>query len=207
LEEIYNQQLSAVGLTWEKLKEIGHIWLPKSYKTYEKNGFKTPTGKVEVYSTILEKLGYDPLPVYREPPESPISTPELAKKYPLILITGGRVPQFFHSEYRQIKPLRKSHPDPLVQIHPETARERGIKDGDWVWIETARGRIRQKAKVTEDIHPGVVHCEHHWWFPEKGGPDYGVWESNVNILTNNNPPYDPAMGTYQLRAMLCEVYK
>ena len=107
---------------------------------------------------------------------------------------------------RQIKSLRKTHPDPLVEIHPKTAEERGIKDGDWVFIENVRGKIKQKAKLTEGIHPKVVNCEHAWWFPEKGRPEYGVWESNVNLLTSNKPPYDPAMGTYQLRALLCEVY-
>ena len=48
-------------------------------------GFPTPTGKLELYSTVLEKMGYDPLPYFKEPGESPISTPELAKEYPLVL--------------------------------------------------------------------------------------------------------------------------
>lgn len=206
LEEVYDRQLIPAGCTWKELKEKNFVLLPTEYKKYEKEGFKTPSGKVEVYSNKLEQLGYYPLPTYKEPPESPISTPEIAKKYPLILITGGRTTVFFHSELRQIKSLRKVHPDPLVEIHPKTAEERGIKDGEWVFIENVRGKIKQKAKLTEGIHPKVVNCEHAWWFPEKGRPEYGVWESNVNLLTSNKPPYDPAMGTYQLRALLCEVY-
>jgi anaerobic selenocysteine-containing dehydrogenase len=74
-----------------------------------------------------------------------------------------------------------------------------------MWIETRRGRIRQKAKVTAGIDPRVIHVEHGWWFPEEPAPDYGVWRSNANLLTDNQPPYDPAMGTYQLRALLCRV--
>ena len=91
----------------------------------------------------------------------------------------GQSTVFFNSENRQIPLLRKRHPDPLVEIHPETAENLGIKDGEWVWIETARGRIRQKAKLTCGINPRVVHVEHAWWYPEKPGPEYGVWESSA----------------------------
>lgn len=74
-----------------------------------------------------------------------------------------------------------------------------------MWIETRRGRVRQKAKLTSGIDPRVIHVQHGWWFPEQSGPEYGIWTSNANLLTNNQPPYDPAMGTYQLRALLCRV--
>ena len=74
-------------------------------------------------------------------------------------------------------------------------------------IETRRGRIKQKANVTTKIDPRVIHCEHGWWFPEREGPDYGIWESNANLLTDNRGPFDPQMGTYQLRALLCRVSK
>jgi anaerobic selenocysteine-containing dehydrogenase len=74
-----------------------------------------------------------------------------------------------------------------------------------MWIETRRGRMRQKAKLTSGIDPRVVSAQHAWWFPERPAPEYGVWDSNVNLLTDNEPPYDPAMGTYQLRALLCRV--
>jgi thiosulfate reductase/polysulfide reductase chain A len=74
-----------------------------------------------------------------------------------------------------------------------------------MWIETLRGRIRQKAKLTTAIDPRVIHVQHGWWFPEQAAPEYGVWTSNANLLTDNKPPYDPAMGTYQLRALLCRV--
>ena len=68
----------------------------QEYRKYEKEGFPTPTGKVELYSTIMEKWGYDPLPGYRETPESPVSKPEMVKEYPYILITGARSPVFYH---------------------------------------------------------------------------------------------------------------
>lgn len=206
LEEIYNAQLSKLGISFQQLKEKSWATLPFEYRKYQKKGFRTLSKKVELYSTIMEKQGYDPLPYYQEPPESPVSTPELMGKYPLILTTGGRSQYFFHSEYRQIPSLRKKDPDPIVEIHPRTAKERDIQDGDWVWIETRRGKIRQKAKVTDGIKPNVINIQHGWWFPEDETPEHGVWKSNANVLTSNTPPYDPAMGTYQLRALLCNVY-
>ncbi len=207
LEEIYDEQLKPAGITFKDLKARGFVSADIEYRKYEKSGFNTPSGKVELYSSIMEQEGYDPLPYYAEPPESPVSAPEVYKEYPLILITGGRSQYYFHTEYRQIPSLRKKEPDPCVDIHPETAAETGIIEGDWVWIETLRGKIKQRAKITEDIDPRVVNVRHGWWFPEEGGPEYGVWKSNANVLTNNGPPYDPAIGTYQLRALLCRVYK
>lgn len=82
--------------------------------------------------------------MYREPQETPYSDPELAKEYPLIF-TSGKCEYYRHSGGRQIKTLRKHHPEPIVYIHPETAAELGIGEGEWVWVATKRGRIRQKA--------------------------------------------------------------
>jgi anaerobic selenocysteine-containing dehydrogenase len=76
-----------------------------------------------------------------------------------------------------------------------------------MWIETRRGRIRQKAKLSDGIDPRVISAEHGWWFPEEPGPEHGIWRSNLNVLTDNGPPYDPQMGTYQLRGLLCRVGK
>jgi anaerobic selenocysteine-containing dehydrogenase len=205
IEEIYNKQLAPLGISFDELKEKGHVSVPFTYRKFEENGFRTGSGKIELASSYLERLGYDPLPYYEEPPESPVSTPARAKEYPLILTTGARSQYFFHSEYRQIPSLRKRHPDPTVEIHPETAEKHKIGEDDWVWIETARGRIKQKVKITDGIDPRVVNVQHAWWFPEDPGPEYGVWKSNANVLTSNEPPYDPAIGTYQLRALLCKI--
>ena len=207
VEDVLNGQLARGGLdiTFEQLKEKGSIIVPFKYRKYEDGGFRTPTGKIELYSTRFEELGYAPLPYYEEPPESPVSQPDNFEDYPLILTTGARIPCFFNSEHRQIENLRKARRDPMTEIHPETAARYGIKKGDWMWIETKRGRIRQRAKVTTGIDPRVIAAEHGWWFPEDAAPEYGVWKSNVNLLTDNQPPYDRAMGTYQLRALLCRV--
>ncbi len=206
VDEVLASQLAAgCGLGLAEIRERGFYTVPFRYAKYREHGFRTPTGKIELYATRLEAMGYDPLPYYQEPPESPRATPDVARDFPLVLTTGARIPFFFNSEHRQLKALRRAHPDPIVEIHPDTAGPLGIGKGDWVWIETRRGRIRQKARITDEIDPRVIHVEHGWWFPEEVGPEHGVWKSNANVLTDNGPPYDPAMGTYQLRAMLCRI--
>ncbi len=209
VQDVLDSQLLAGGhkITFDDLKQKGFIKVPFKYRKFEDGGFRTPTGKIELYSTRLEQLGYSPLPFYEEPPESPLATPAIAEDYPLVLTTGARIPFYFNSEHRQIANLRKAYRDPRAEIHPQTAKRHNIRDGDWMWIETRRGRMQQRAKVTTRIDPRVIAAEHGWWFPEEPAPEYGVWRSNVNLLTDNQPPYDPAMGTYQLRALLCRVQK
>jgi len=209
-DDVYATQLARGShpVDWDELKQSGSVVVPFEYHKHEARGrFETPTGKIELYCTTLEDMGYDPLPYYEEPPESPVSAPEIARDFPLVLTTGHRSPFYFHSEGRQIRRLRKGHKDPRIEIHPDTAANLGIADGEWVWIETLRGRVRQRAKYSAAIDPRVVAAEHGWWFPENTSPDHGVWESNINVLTNNRGPYDPAMGTYQLRGLLCRVSK
>lgn len=214
--DIMNAQLAHIsaqypefeGLDFEAMRERTWLQVPPEYFKYRKRGgFRTPTGKVELWSTTMERLGLDPLPSFAEPPESPYSTPELAQRYPLILITGARRRQYFASEGRYLRQLRKQAPFPLVSIHPETAKRYGIADGDWVFIENARGKITQKAFLTDAVDPRVIHCEMGWYYPEAGAPAYGWTESNVNLLTNQAPPYDENSGTYQLNALLCGISK
>jgi anaerobic selenocysteine-containing dehydrogenase len=207
LEDIMDYQLHSLGITFQDLKRQGFVYPPHQYKKYEKDGFRTPSKKVELYSKSLERMGYDPLPTYKEPPESPLGSPELAEKFPYVLTTGCRRLEFFHSEHRQVESLRRKRPDPMVEIHPRTAMNHHIEQSDWVIVSSPRGSIRSKAFITEDIHPNVINVEHGWWFPEKGGPDFGFLESNVNVLTSNDPPYDPAFGSYQLRGLLCHIKK
>jgi len=212
LEDVYDYRLKPIGLSFKEFMEKGgYLPAPKEYQIYEKQGFATPTGKIELYSTILESLGYDPLPQYYESPESPISRPDLAKEFPLILITGGRFQPFYHSEHRQVKTLRRMHPDPFVQIHPETAKTLNIENGDWVWIESPRGRIKQKCKIFDGIHPNVIHAQHGWWYPEEDGREpslHGVWKSNCNVLTDDDPEIcNRISGGWPLRGFLCKVYK
>ena len=215
--EMFNEMLKPSGMTFEELREKGVAYDDFQYRRFEKGllrpdnkpGFDTPTGKVELYSTVFEEAGLDALPYFEEPPESPVSTPEIAKEYPLVLTTGARSYSFFHSEHRQIPSLRKMNPDPITEIHPETAGKLGINDGDWIYIENKHGKCRQKAKLTDGIHPGVVNSQHGWWFPEKPGPEpslYGVWESNINLLLPSGWTGKSGYG-YPFKSQMCRVYK
>jgi len=199
--------LEPMGITWQEFKKMNYLKGETTYRKYKTKGFSTPTRKFELASTLLEKWGYDPLPQFREPPESPVSTPELTKDFPYILITGMRQPGFFHTANRQVPWLRELHPDPTVEIHPDTAKKEGIKNGDWVVIESPRGKVRQRAKLTPRIHPNVVGAQHAWWFPEKKDPDHGWKDSNINLLTDNAyEACDPAMGATSVRVLLCKIY-
>ena len=185
--------LQPSGMSWREYKKKGGISVPITYRKYEEDGFKTPSGKVELYSQQYKDMGFDPLPSYREPTESPFSTPELAKEYPLILTTGAREPVFRHSEMRMIPALRQIWPDPKIKINPRTAAGLGIKDGETVIVETLRGSMEGKAWLREDIDPRVIQAPSHW--PGKG---------NANLLTDNEN-CAPGIGSAQLRCLLCRV--
>jgi anaerobic selenocysteine-containing dehydrogenase len=211
IDDFWDAILEPVGLTFKEFKKTG-LFTGKDkqsdqYRRYEQNGFKTPSGKVELYSKRLKEWGFDPLPIYYEPPETPFSDPELAKEYPLIFITWKHKP-YRHSGGKQIASLRGRQPEPIIMIHPETADKLGIKEGDWVCIETGRGRIKQKAALTASIDPRVVGVDYGWWFPDKKVSElYGWAESNVNMLTNDKPPFNREIGSANLRGFLCKVYK
>jgi anaerobic selenocysteine-containing dehydrogenase len=206
-EQALDYILHPLGITWQDFKKMDYIRGDMEYYKYKKKGFSTPTRKFEFSSTVLEKMGYDPLPQHREPPESPVSTPEVYGEYPYILITGVRSPGFFHSENRQVPWLRELHRDPIVEIHPDTAAKEGIREGDWVVIESRRGKVRQKARLTIGRDPRFVAAQHAWWFPEKNDPGHGWDESNVNVLTEDDlDGMDPAMGASNLKTALCRIY-
>jgi anaerobic selenocysteine-containing dehydrogenase len=206
-EEMNDAILAPAGITFEELRRIGVLTGAKKYRLHEKEGFQTPSGKVEIYSERLKKWGFDPLPVYHEMPETPLGDPELAKEYPLVFTTYKPRP-WSHSQNRQIDSLRSLRPEPVVNIHPETAAQLGIKENDMVYIETKRGRIKQRAALTDWLDPRVIVVDDAWWFPEKGLAElYGWAEANSNILTSNQPPYSPELGTTNLRGIFCKVYK
>lgn len=208
LREMGRRRPEYAGIDFDKFRKLGYIEPKRDYYNYKKRGgFPTPTGKYELYSTGLEKAGGDPLPFYVEGPESPVSRPDLLEKYPLILTTGRRQQPYFASNNRQIKSLRKLAPFPQVTMHPNTAARYGIAQGDWVFIETEHGRITQKAKLLPEMDERYVNCEFGWWYPEAGAPGWGWDESNANILTPGGPPFDPYFGAYQMRGILCRIYK
>ncbi len=207
---LYDKILAPAGVTFQELAKRKENWIfhPKRYQSYEEEGFGTFSGKVEFIPQTLSRLGYDPLPRYSEPPRTPLSQEDLAKAYPLILISGGRRREYYHSSYRDLSILRRRVPDPLVEIHPQTAVLFDIREGDWVKIQTPEGEITQKARITDGIHPRVIHADSHWWYPEKKGTDpelFGVRESNINWVLPAKPNFFSFQGDNALRALIAKV--
>lgn len=219
VEEAYFSAIAPIGYDVENFDEFVERYRfhfpEREYYKYKRQGFATPSGKVELYSTTLKELGLPPLPEYVGPTENEIDHPELAKKFPLVLTTGGGFMPFHHSEHYQLKSLRFIKHSPFMDINARTAEQLKIKDGDWVWIETERGRMKQQANLTEGIHPQVIFTQRCWWYPERdmrdfefGGDLGGAMESNGNILTATEDKYcDPYSGTWANRGLLCRVYK
>lgn len=196
----------------EFVENIGYYFPQTEYYRYKEEGFPTRSGKVELYSTVLKELGYPPLPQYHGPVENEIDHPELAEDYPLVLSAAGGFMPFHHSEEFNIKELRYIRHDPYFEINPKTAALYGIQEGDWCWIETKRGRIRQRANLTNGVHAKVIFVQRGWWYPERKNPldddPFGVLESNANVLTATDADQcDPISGTWANRGLLCRVYK
>ncbi len=218
VEDFFSDQLKPeLGIDFNGLREAGVFQPGYTYRKHEQGllrydgepGFNTVTGKVELCSTLFEEWGEDPLPYYKEPPYSPVSTPELAKEYPLVLTTGARKVTSFHSEHRQIRSLRDIDPDPIMEINPQTAASLGIKEGDWVYIENQFGKCKEKAHLMPAIKPDVVHATHGWWFPEEEAEEpnlYGVWKANINTLIPHKHIGKLGFGA-PFKSILCKVYK
>ncbi len=212
-EELFRHVLKGSGFSLEDVKAAGGTVRVSAsmmqYKKWEKGllrpdgnpGFDTPSGKFEIASTILEEHGYDALPIYTEPKESPVSRPELHNEFPLVFNSGSRVTTDFRSQHHGIPALYKERPEPTVSINTGDAQSRGIKDGDLVHVRTMRGQVIMRAFVTDDIVAGTVDAN------MGGGGPVGpkAWqECNINELTDLQR-YDPVSGFPVYKALLCDV--
>ncbi len=203
----YNEWiLEDTGLSFDEFREKGILIGDMTYNKHITEGFHTPSGKVELYSSVAEHLGVEPLPVYRQPPYQAIDNEDIRKEYPLILIGGNKNRYFFHSELRQIESLRERNPDPLVEIHPQTAAGLGIKEGDWVLVESPYGAARLRAKLFDGIARDTVNAQHAWWFPEAPEHNFRWKESNVNFLFPDNG-FDPDTGSEPIKCYFCRVVR
>ena len=221
-KDLFDHLLKQAKTSYEDLCEKDWVFSPEGdsstpYLRYargllrsdKKPGFTTPSGKIELFSSIFERWGLEPLPYYEEPPFSPISTPDLYKEYPLIMMTGRRSTAYFHTEHRQVPWLREMDPVPIVEIHPETAAKHEINNGEDVWIENQYGKCKARAKLTPILCPDTIMVAHGWWFPEQDGTVphlYGIWDVNVNQLIPNGYQGKAGFGA-PVKNMLCKIYK
>ena len=197
IHDFFDQILEPSNLTFEKFKKIKTFSGKRKEQKYLSQGFSTPSGKVEFYSKQLLDAGLNPLPDYIEPCR-------LSTEYPLIL-TCRKSGFFRHSDNRQSNRLRSADPEPIVRIHPQTALPFNINDGDMIHIKTAQGKICQKTKVTEDIRPGVLLADFGWWFPEKKSDTQNWQVANINMLTSDEGPFSPEIGSTNFRSIPCTI--
>ena len=213
VEEVYDEWLHARGRSFEELAASERWWLAGveqrarheviDPRTREQYGFATPSGKIELRSSVLAGLGYDPLPAY-EPNEAEAQRRDV----PLYLMTGATRIDATHQDHRQVHSLRARHPDPIVEIDPALARLHDIGDGDWVCLETVWGSVRQRARFAPGLGTDRVNAE-RWWYPEGDGtyPSlFGFGETNVNAVTSCDlDGCDPAYGALPYRIARCRI--
>ena len=214
-EEMIRLALKGSGYTLEEVKAAGG-WVRIStpmmeYKKWQKGGlrpngkpgFDTPTGKFEIWSTTFEEYGYEPLPKYIEPTESPMGNSRMIEKFPLVFNSGARPQTDFRSQHHGIEGLVKDNPEPTVDINIQDAEERGIVSGDLVRVSSPRGSVLFRARVTSDIMEGAIECMFGGGTPV--GPK--AWqERNVNELTDLHN-LDKISGFPVYKALLCDLEK
>ena len=217
IDAAYRYRLGPSGVSLEALRDQPRgvrVSQPARYRKFSDRvadvpqGFGTPTRKIELYSETMLNHGYPPLPEYEEPLMSPVSRPDLAARYPLIL-TCAKHTLFCESQHRALPSLRRQALDPEVELHPATATERGIRAGDWVSVETPEGSIRARARLNDSLEPRVVCGQHGWWqaCAELGAPGYdpfGPDGANFNLIIGNQA-IDPISGSVPHRAYLCQI--
>jgi anaerobic selenocysteine-containing dehydrogenase len=194
--------LEPSGISVAELKKHpGGMFVPNPMKLPEKkylnSGFKTPSGRMEFKSKILEKYegrpGFEALPVYRPPKYSKESTPDLAEKYSFTLNTGSRLPMYVHTRTFRLswtKSLRPNHP--AADLNPSDAAGLGIKQDDAIRLSTPKDEIVVRANLTQMVQPGVIHMYH------------GHSEADVNVLFESDY-LDPLSGFPGFKSALCKV--
>jgi anaerobic selenocysteine-containing dehydrogenase len=167
------------GIEWESLKQRGwqRLAVPERFAPFAQGGFPTPSGKCELYSEALVKQGLDPLPFYNPPAESPASNPALAQRYPLSFISPPRR-NFLNSSFANLPRFRDGDKPAELEMHPEDAAARGIRDGDAVRVFNDRGSFSAVARVNGKPRRGLVVALSVWW--KKFAPD----GRNANDVTS-----------------------
>ncbi len=202
-----NDMLSPFGMTIDALRAYptGRIYeSPGGNRAYENYArvFQSkstrlnhapylPQGKVALYNTTFEIEGYNPLPQWREPPESLTGTPELTGRFPLILSDYHTSKMYTASWQRNVPLLRELQPYPMLHIHPSAAADRNIKDQDWIIVESPHGWMKLKAEIYPGIRPDTVMLLHGWWqgCSELGLNDMPILDGGANV--NNMYSVDP----------------
>lgn len=194
---------NGISVAWLREHPEGYVrkYNPEElFRKYEREGFPTPSRKIEFVASRFEEYGYDPLPSFVEPAASFVSKPELAQEYSLVCSTSLKLGIHTHTQFRTLPWIREIEPEPFAEIHPRTATDRGIKDGDWMLVESPKGSIRVRARLRFTVHPRVVIVTHGYGQPYAGNEDL------PNLITSDNER-DPIAGVTGNRSFLCKVRK
>lgn len=210
-EKLLDMLLEPTGMKFREFVEKKRYYFPPlQWRKYEKR-LATRSGKIEYVPSVLEDLvGKEVFPPkYEEPAWSRYKNPRLAQEYSLILTSRGRKWPYIHTGGRWLAEFRQMYPWPLCEINPEDAKDRGIGQGDWVFVETPVGKILSKAFVSPAMLRGVVAADTFWFLPEEGEESlYGLLKYNFNTLIPDGYEYtDRISGTLPYRGLLCKVYK
>ena len=164
-------------MDWEALKRDGwqRLGVPGRFAPFAEGGFPTPSGKCEFYSEWLEKQGVDPLPFYNPPAE--VADEALAERYPLAFLSPP-ARHFLNSTFANLARFREFEREPHLDMHPQDAAARGIRDGDRVRVFNGRGEYLLRARVNGKPRRGVVVAPSVWW--KKHSPD----RRNANNVTS-----------------------
>jgi anaerobic selenocysteine-containing dehydrogenase len=167
------------GITYERLLEHGwqRLNVPEHYAPFAEGGFPTPSGKCEFYSETAQAMGLDPLPTFTPPVESVQSAPERARQFPLAIISPPQR-HLLNSTFANLPLFLDAENEPHLDIHPEDAAPRNIREGDWLRIYNDRGAFGARARVTDKARPGCVVAVSLWW--RKLSPD----GRNANQVTS-----------------------
>jgi anaerobic selenocysteine-containing dehydrogenase len=215
----YREILESSGISLEDLRDSPaglDLAFETQYRKYRgdgdasTSGFSTPSRKVEIYSETFLQHGYAPLPEFVEPAMGPLSRPDLARDFPLVL-TDTKSTHYLHSQFRHVARLRRSERDPRIDLHPQTAAARGIADGDWVELRTPHGGARMRARLVGSTDPRVVVATVGWWqaceeLALEGLDAESDSGANLNRVIGNQD-YDPIGGCVPHKSYLCEVRK
>lgn len=200
-KEWVNFMLKPTKLTIDDFEGKSYIYAtgPITYQKYLKNGFKTKSGKMEIFSSTMAKFGQDPLPVYREPEELHHWKPGIKNDFPM-LGTTRKPYEFVHTKFRNIPYLKRLYPHPMVQINDNDAKQYNVADNDKVQIESKDGKMIATAKVHEKVSQGMVVIDFGW-----GNPADDEF-SSVNALGSGDA-WDPISGGTYNRLFACKISK
>lgn len=171
-EDYIRQQLAPLGVSLEEVKTRGYAEMSHEENT-EEIVFRTPSGKIEVYSETLANAGFSPWPTWEEPPQ-----PKAGEFY---LLTGkvGQHTQF-GTQNNQL--LHKYEDEPRIWMHSDSAAERGLKDWDRVQVTSPVGKAKVLLQVTSAIRPDCVYMTPGYGHRSKGlRTAFGVGGSDSDL--------------------------